>query len=479
LRYLSTRGQAPVLDFEGVLLDGLAPDGGLYVPETWPRLTPEFLQECLAQEARGLSYADVAVRVMQPFVGDALDAGDFRKIVNDAYQAFDHPDVAPLRPLGRELGGILGPSHYLLELFHGPTLAFKDIALQLLARLFDHVLARRNQRMTVLGATSGDTGAAAISAIRGRAAIDIFILHPKDRVSAVQRRQMTTVADKNVRNIAIEGTFDDCQALVKAAFQDKSMRQKYNLGAINSINWARVMAQIVYYVTAWVAVNRGAKSPGPVIFSVPSGNFGDAYAGFAAAKMGLPVAKLIVATNVNDILARFFTTGAYRLGQVQPTFSPAMDIQVASNFERLLFDLTGRSSEKLLRLMSELEKSGGFQIEPAALAQAQALFKGERVDEAQTLAAIADCFRSHGVVLDPHTAVAYAAAVRNLDAGAPVVTLATAHPAKFAPAVSKALGREPEMPQTLEAVLSLEERYVILPNDFDALRHYIGAEIGF
>ena len=379
MRYLSTRGQAPVLDFEGVLLDGLAPDGGLYVPEVWPRLTPEILQEC-----RGLSYADVAVRVMQPFIGDALDAGDFRRIVVESCQAFDHPDVAPLRRLGPSHGGPSqgGPSHYLLELFHGPTLAFKDIALQLLGRLFDHVLARRNRRMTVLGATSGDTGAAAIAACRGRAAIDIFILHPKDRVSAVQRRQMTTVVDKNVRNIAIEGTFDDCQALVKAAFQDQAMRDKYKLGAINSINWARVMAQIVYYVTAWATVNRGAQQPRPVIFSVPSGNFGDAYAGYAAAKMGLPVAKLIVATNVNDILARFFATGVYRLGRVQPTFSPAMDIQVASNFERLLFDLTGRSCEKLRRLMCELDSSGGFQITPEALAQAQALFKGVQIGRA-------------------------------------------------------------------------------------------------
>lgn len=462
MRYLSTRGKAPILDFEGVLLAGLADDGGLYVPQSWPRLGAELLAG-----GEPLSYPEIAYRVMQPFVGEAIDAENFRRMVGETYRVFDHPAVAPLRQLGDRL--------YLLELFHGPTLAFKDIALQLLGRLFDHVLEKRGRRLTILGATSGDTGAAAIAAVRGRAAIDIFILHPNHRVSTVQRRQMTTVADHNVHNIAIDGTFDDCQALVKTAFQDQALRKKFHLGAINSINWARVMAQIVYYVTAWAELNRAG--PRPVTFSVPSGNFGDAYAGYAAAQMGLPIEKLIVATNVNDILARFFQTGDYRVGKVTPTLSPAMDIQVASNFERLLFDLLGRDSGALDRLMGELSATGGFRLEPALLAKAGGLFAGVRVNEAETLAAMAACFKAHGVVIDPHTAVAYAAALRASEPNAARVVLGTAHPAKFAPAVAQALGREPEMPQSLGKVLEGEERFVTLPNDFSALSAYIMAEL--
>jgi threonine synthase len=463
LRYISTRnipkgGQAPPKDFEEVLLTGLAPDGGLYLPEAWPKLDPAEIATW-----RDRPYQEIACRIMAPFVGGCLAPEELRALIDGAYRAFDDPRIAPMRELE--------PGFYLLELFHGPTLAFKDVALQLLGHLFDHFLKRRQMRLTIIGATSGDTGAAAIAALRGRAMIDVFILHPKGRVSDTQRRMMTTVAERNVRNIAIAGTFDDCQALAKAAFADAELNARYHLGAINSINWARIMAQIVYYVTAWIFA---CPTGGRCAFAVPSGNFGDAYAGYAASRMGLPVAKIIVASNRNDILARFFRTGEYRRGEVRATLSPAMDIQLASNFERLLFDLVGRDGAKVRALMASLERDKGFRLETKEPGDAFALFAGERVDDEQTLAMIRSCHRDWGIIIDPHTAVGLVAASRQRKAiASPIAALATAHPAKFAPTIINALGFAPPLPPHLGDLKAKEEHFVTLPRDFPALANYI------
>jgi threonine synthase len=460
IAYVSTRGRAPRLGFCQVLLDGLAADGGLYVPEAWPALGRE-AQAALA----GRTYAEAAQAVIRPYVGGEIDDGALAGMVGDAYAGFDHPEVAPLVEIGE--------GEWLLELFHGPTLAFKDLALQLLGRLFDLVLGARGERVTVLGATSGDTGSAAIHACRGRANIDIFILHPKGRVSEVQRRQMTTVSDANVHNIAIDGTFDDCQALVKAMFNNPRLRSEVKLAAVNSINWARVMAQIVYYVTAAVALGAPGRR---IAFSVPTGNFGDVYAGYAAHQMGLGLAQLIVATNRNDILARALSTGAYHLGRVEPTMSPSMDIQVSSNFERLLFELYDRDGAEVARLMEALVLDGGFDVAPARLERARILFDAGCVDEDETLATIAAVYAETGLLVDPHTAVGIAAGRRlRRDSEVPLVMLATAHPAKFPDAVERATGRRPEPPQALAAVLDAEERYVTLGRDLAVVQDYIRA----
>lgn len=457
LRYISTRGQAPALDFEDVLLAGLASDGGLYVPESWPPLTAA----ALAGFA-GRPYPEVAAAVLAPFVGAAIPRPELERLLIEAYAGFAHQAVAPLRQLG--------PNLWLMELFHGPTLAFKDIALQLLGRLFDRALGRRQRRATVLGATSGDTGSAAIEACRGRAALDIFILHPKGRVSEVQRRQMTTVTDANVHNIAIEGTFDDCQALVKAAFGDAAFRESLQLTAVNSINWARVMAQVVYYVAAAAALGAPSRR---IAFAVPTGNFGDVYAGYVAARMGVPIARLVVATNVNDILARFFASGDYRCAEVAPTMSPSMDIQVASNFERLLFDLCHRDGGRIARLMHQLQRERGFRVEAGELEAARRHFAAERVDEIETLAAIADTHRHAGITVDPHTAVGIAAARRRTDPDVPMVALATAHPAKFPEAVERATGARPALPPRLADLLDRPERCATLPNDLGRLEAFM------
>jgi threonine synthase len=457
MRYISTRGEAKALDFAGVLLAGLASDGGLFVPATWPKLPTAKLAAFA-----GRAYPQVAAEVMQPFVGTSIRPAVFRRLVAEAAATFDHASVAPLRELG--------PNLWLMELFHGPTLAFKDVALQLLARLFDQALGRHGRRATIVGATSGDTGAAAIAACRGRGNLDIFILHPAGRVSDAQRRQMTTVTDANVHNLAIKGSFDDCQALVKALFGDPALRAERQLVAINSINWARVMAQIVYYVTAAVALGAPRRA---VSFAVPTGNFGDVYAGYAASRMGLPVERLIVATNRNDILARFFATGEYRSRKVMPTSSPSMDIQVASNFERLLFDLCGRDGRATAALMAEFAAQGRFRLGGKPLAAARRLFQGARVSEAQTRAEIARCYRETGIVIDPHTAVALAAARRHADPATPTVVLATAHPAKFPQAIQRAIGKAPEIPPALEAALGGAERCAHLDADFAAVRAYI------
>ena len=460
MRYVSTRGQAPALDFEEVLLAGLARDGGLYVPESWPQMSADDMA-ALA----GLPYAEVALRVMRPFVGGALDADAFAEIVHDAYAGFRHRAVAPLRQLGGD--------EWLLELFHGPTFAFKDLALQLLGRLFDHVLAKHKSRLTIVVATSGDTGSAAIEACRGRDALRIFVLHPQGRVSDVQRRQMTTVAQDNVHNLAIEGTFDDCQALVKAMLDDAAFRETHRISAMNSINWARVMAQTVYYFFAAAALGGPARM---MAFSVPTGNFGDVFAGYVAARMGLPVTQLIVATNRNDILARFFEGGEYRLQPVVPTMSPSMDIQVSSNFERLLFDLYDRRGEDVQRCMNALSTEGGFKVGHNQFGAVRARFDSTSVDEAGTLAAIAGEWRETGHFVDPHTAVGIAAgrACKGAEP-APLICLATAHPAKFPDAVERATGRRPDPPQALADIMGREERYDVLPNDLGSVQSYVAA----
>lgn len=456
MRYVSTRGESAALDFEGVLLAGLAPDGGLYVPARWPRLSRKSLISL-----RGKPYAELAAVVLQPYLGRHLGAEAFGQLLAETYAAFDHPAVAPLVQLDR--------NDWVMELFHGPTLAFKDMAMQVLGRLLDDALARRGRRATILGATSGDTGAAAVDAFRGRQAIDVFMLHPEGRISEVQRRQMTTAPDANIHNIAIQGTFDDCQALVKALFQDAELRDRLNLAAVNSINWARVMLQVAYYVHAAVALGSPDR---PVAFSVPTGNFGDVYAGYVAAMMGLPVARLVVATNRNDILARFFATGEYRRGEVAATISPSMDIQVASNFERYVFDRVGRDSAELRARMADFARDGVMQVE---VGNAD-LFTAFAVGEEETKAEIARTHRATGWLADPHTAVGLAAArARRGDPAVPMVTLSTAHPAKFADAVTEASGVVPQLPPRYADLMKKPERCVTLPNDVAALRAHLVA----
>jgi threonine synthase len=463
VRYVSTRGRAPELGFEDVLLAGLASDGGLYVPETWPRLEPRRLESFV-----GRAYAEVAAEVMAPFVGDAVPAEELRALVAEAYAGFGHPAVVPLRQLDTGL--------WLLELFHGPTLAFKDVALQLLGRLLDRALARRGRTVTVVGATSGDTGSAAIAACRDRPSMRVVILHPKDRVSEVQRRQMTTVASANVHNVAIEGSFDDCQALVKGLFADAGFRERHRLAAVNSINWARIMAQAVYYVTAAVALGAPARAVG---FAVPTGNFGDAFAGYVARKMGVPIARLIVATNANDILARFLATGVYRPEPVVPTLCPSMDIQVASNIERLVFEALGRDGPATARLMGELATKGSYTLSANALAGVRELVRARRVDDEAVLSTVAGTHRRSGVILDPHTACGVAAArAQAAEAPAPLVALATAHPAKFPDAVRRAIGEVPPAPPALAALAGRPERLSVLPNDLAAVQAFVGARAG-
>jgi len=458
VKYVSTRGTAPAIGFEDVILSGVAPDGGLYVPADWPRLS-----ESEIAALAGEPYEEAAVRVMMPFVGDAIERDTFHTLVHDAYRAFANRAIAPLR----QIDG----AEWLLELFHGPTLAFKDIALQLLGRLFEHMLARRGGRVTIVVATSGDTGSAAIEAFRGRHGIEIFVLHPEGRVSPVQRRQMTTVLDDNVHNIAVAGTFDDCQALVKELFADRAFRDEVSLSAVNSINWVRVMAQSVYYMTAAAALGAPAR---PIAFAVPTGNFGDVYAGYVARRLGLPVERLVVATNRNDILARFFATGTYAPAMVAPTISPSMDIQVASNFERLLFELYGRSGERVTAAMAELKATRQFSVDAAELDTARSVFDGVRIDEADTLATIASLHRDYALLVDPHSAVGVAAArARHHAPSVPVVALATAHAAKFPDAVAEATGIRPALPAHLADLMTRKERYHPLANDLASVRDYI------
>ena len=458
MRYVSTRGEAPVLNFDDVLLTGLAADGGLYLPDSWPRFDAGMIQGL-----RGTSYADLAIGVMTPYLGGRIPPSTFNRMVHGAYASFDDADVAPLRLLSDDI--------WVMELFHGPTLAFKDYALQLVGRLFDHVLRTRGEKITIVGATSGDTGSAAIEACRDRERLDIFILHPKGRVSEVQRRQMTTVDAPNVHNVAIEGTFDDCQALVKAMFNDSAFRRDLHLSAVNSINWARILGQIVYYV--WAAVNLGAPDRG-VSFAVPTGNFGNVFAGYAASRMDLPIPHLAVATNTNDILARFFETGAMTQTGVVPTLSPSMDIQVSSNFERLLFELYDRDGATVRELMAESAKTGSFAVAPERWERAGRVFSGHRVDDEGTLAAIRQIHRDFGMVVDPHSAIGIAAARECRDAvDGPIVALATAHPAKFPDAVERAIGVRSELPPHMADLYERDEHVSVLPNDLIAVQSFV------
>jgi threonine synthase len=456
--YVSTRGSAPALDFEGVTLGGLASDGGLYLPREWP----QFSADEIAAMAR-LPYAELAVRVMQPFVGESLSEARLHELTTEAYARFSHAAVTPLVQLDQQ--------HWLLELFHGPTLAFKDVALQLLGRLFEEFLGRTGQRLTIVGATSGDTGSAAIDAVAGRENIDIFMVHPKGRVSDVQRRQMTTVKAPNVHNIAIDGSFDDAQAMVKRMFGDPTMTGRFHIGAVNSINWARLMAQVVYYFAA--ALQLGAPHR-KVAFSVPTGNFGDVFAGYVAAQMGLPVERLIVATNVNDILHRALSVGDYSAGTVTPTAAPSMDIQVSSNFERLLFDAGGRDGTALSEQMRGFEASKAMRLTNAQCEGASALLTSCRVDANAMARAMAWACDKCGEVLDPHTAIGlHAARAADLPRDVPVVTLATAHPAKFPDAVERATGVRPSLPPRVGDLFEREERYAELPGDYAAVAAYV------
>lgn len=462
MKYISTRGQARELDFDQALLAGLAEDGGLYVPQFWPQFSAHDLSAMA-----GLSYAELALRVMQPLVGTAIDPTTLKRLINEAYASFDHVAVTPLVQLDHQ--------NWLLELFHGPTLAFKDVALQLVGRLFDHVLTQRKERVNILVATSGDTGSAAIHAIKGREAANIFVLHPRGRTSEIQRRQMTTVHEANVHNIAIEGTFDDCQTLVKAMFNHGDFRTRARLSGMNSINWARVMPQIVYYFHTVLALGGGLR---PANFSVPTGNFGDIYAAYAAKRMGLPVNRMLIATNNNDILARTLATGEYKLGEVHPTLSPSMDIQVSSNFERLLFEANSRDAERVTAQMDSLPQSGSFTLSPGAHDYITGQFSAYRVDEAATLNEITRTFKETGMQIDPHTAVGRAAARRYThEPQIPMVTLATAHPAKFPDPVEKATGIRPQLPPRYGDLLRLPERCTTLANELATVEAFIEAKI--
>lgn len=460
IKYVSTRGDSEPKSFENVLLAGMAPDGGLYVPDSFP-----VLDERSLHNLAGCSYVDVAAQIMQPYIGDCIPAEDFKNILEDVYagSTFNHAAVAPLTQIS--------PQIWLMELHRGPTLAFKDVALQLLGRLFDYVLERKGERVTIVGATSGDTGSAAIEACKNCRNVDIFILHPRGRVSEVQRRQMTTVQADNVFNLAVEGSFDDCQKIVKDMFADTEFRDSLRLSAVNSINWARLMAQIVYYVTAALALGAPAR---PVSFAVPTGNFGNVFAAFAARKMGLPVRSLIISTNRNDILTRFFETGIMKRENVEPSLSPSMDIQVSSNFERYLYLLLGRNADDLKTHMNAFSQTGEMQLSEEVIARARRDFKAHRSDDETTLAMIKACYEETGELIDPHTAVGLAAALSaKEDPDVPLVNLACAHAAKFPEAVEKATSIRPSLPPRLSALMTEPEFVTPVDNDLQSVQSYI------
>lgn len=460
MRYISTRGQAPALNFEDVLLAGLASDGGLYVPENLPRFTVEEIASWA-----GLPYHELAFRVMRPFVAGSIPDADFKRILEETYGVFAHSAVAPLR----QLSG----NEWVLELFHGPTLAFKDFALQLLGRLLDYVLSKRCERVVIMGATSGDTGSAAIEGCRRCENVDIFILHPHNRVSEVQRRQMTTILGDNIHNIAIEGNFDDCQEMVKASFADQGFLKGTRLVAVNSINWARIMAQIVYYFHAALQLGAPHRS---VAFSVPTGNFGDIFAGYLARNMGLPVNQLIVATNRNDILHRFMSGNQYDKDTLHPTLSPSMDIMVSSNFERLLFDLHGRNGQLVAQLLDGFKTTGKLSVEDDRWTEARKLFDSLAVDDEQTCRTIAEVHEECGELLDPHTAIGVRAAREcRRSLAIPMVILGTAHPVKFPDAVEKAgIGLAPALPPHLADLFQRPERCTVLANQLKAVQEFVG-----
>lgn len=459
MKYISTRGQAPTLNFEEVLLTGLASDGGLYVPESLPRFSPEEITEMAAMD-----YPALALRIIEPFVAESIPAADLKLIIDDCYAEFRHSAVAPMVQLGA--------NEWVLELFHGPTLAFKDFALQLLGRLLDYVLERRHKKVVIMGATSGDTGSAAIEGCRRCQNIDIFILHPHERVSEVQRRQMTTVPGSRIHNIAVQGNFDDCQAMVKASFGDRSfLPDDRNLVAVNSINWARIMAQIVYYFYASLALGGASR---PVAFSVPTGNFGDIFAGYLARGMGLNISQLVIATNQNDVLHRIMTTNTYGRGELQQTLSPSMDISISSNFERLLFDLYDRDGAAVADLMDQLQR-GDISFSDSVMTRARALFSSQRVDDVQTCAVIAEVWDRCEYLLDPHSAIGVKAARDcRRDADTPMVTLATAHPAKFPDAIARAgVDTRASLPHHMADLFEREERFAVLGNDLTAVQSFM------
>ncbi len=458
MRYVSTRGQAPAVGFVDAVLGGLAPDGGLYVPEAWPQISPA--------EIAGFAdmpYAEVAARVIGAFADHEISHADLLEMCQEAYSTFTHSAVAPLTQLQ--------PGLFIAELFHGPSLAFKDVAMQILARLYDHLLSAQGRRQTILCATSGDTGGAAVEAFRGRKSVRVVALFPEGRISEVQRRFMTTATESNIACVAVKGSFDDCQAIVKNAFQDQILRQAVDLSGVNSINFARIAAQAVYYFTT--AASLGA--PGrKVSFCVPSGNFGDAFAGYAAHKMGLPVAKILVATNSNDVLAKAFEDGRYARGKLTPTMSPAMDIQSASNFERLYFECVGREATETARAFEAFAKSGSIDLPPAAFARMRELFRGVAVSEADTTRTMVSTLNQTGELIDPHTAVAVAA-LRRAELDGPVVVMSTAHPAKFPEDVAKATGVTPELPRGIADLAKRPERFDRLPAEAETIKAYVHA----
>lgn len=459
MKYISTRGQAPALDFEDVLLAGLARDGGLYLPESWPLFSRETI-EAFA----GRHFSDAAVEVLAPYAGDDIARADLAAMAREAYASFGHAAVTPLVQIDR--------NRFVLELFHGPTLAFKDVAMQLLARLMDHVLRKRGSRATIIGATSGDTGGAAIEAFRGSKNVDVFILFPEGRVSDVQRRMMTTPSEANVHAIAVRGTFDDCQALVKAMFNHHEFRDRVQLSGVNSINWARIVAQVTYYFVAAAALG-GAKRP--ISFAVPTGNFGDIFAGYVAKRMGLDIDRLVIASNENDILPRTFETGTYEMRGVTATTSPSMDIQISSNFERYLFEACGRRADSVRAQMDGLKQAQRFDLEPEVAKAMRSDFGAARASEADVADTIRRVKANSGYLLDPHTACAVSAAERVLDGddGVPQVVLATAHPAKFPDAMERITGKRPALPERLSSLLTDEERYGVLDNDLSQVETFV------
>jgi threonine synthase len=462
MEYISTRGSAPALDFESVLLAGLASDGGLFVPAELPQFSAADIAAM-----RGLSYPDLAQRIIHPFVADSIPAEDLRAMIEASYREFRHGAVAPLVQLDA--------NQWVLELFHGPTLAFKDFALQLLGRLLDYVLDRQHRKVVIMGATSGDTGSAAIEGCRRCSNIDIFILHPHQRVSDVQRRQMTTVPGERIHNLALEGNFDDCQAMVKASFAAQGfLPEGRSLVAVNSINWARIMAQIVYYFYAAVALGAPDRA---VAFSVPTGNFGDIFAGYLARNMGLPVEQLVIATNRNDVLHRLLTTGAYTRGGLAHTLSPSMDITVSSNFERLLFDLYDRDGAAIAKLMGEFQRDS-IELSSAARERLGSLFTSQRVSDEETCEVIAGVYRDSEYLLDPHSAIGFKAA-RDCcaDPATPMITLATAHPAKFPDAIQQAGAGAAPLPQHMADLFEREERFTVVANELEAVQAHMAANV--
>lgn len=461
MRYLSTRGQARLIPFKEAVMAGLATDGGLYLPEEVPQVAS------LLPAWRGLPFVDLFQAVVQPFIGDEISPADVVDLARRAYGSFAHPEVTPVARVG---------PLYVMELFHGPTLAFKDVALQFLGPVFERLLAETGRRMTIAGATSGDTGSAAIHALKGRSGVEVFILFPHGRISPMQEWQMTTVPEANIHAVALEGSFDDCQSIVKALFNDRAFNERFRLGAVNSINWARVMAQIAYFFYGYFRI--AEREPGfaigdPVQAAIPTGNFGHIYAGMLARRMGLPISRFVLAANANDILHRFVETGDYRRGSVVATYSPSMDIQVSSNFERYLFDLSGRSGAQVRAWMAELSAKGGFSVSAEIHEQVKTEVVSSAIDDNTTLETIRSVDREHGYLLDPHSAVGVRAALDHPLPGVPTLAMATAHPAKFAEAIRAATGRDPALPPALAGLDKLPRRVSMLPARVDAVRDHI------